>query len=89
MKHGQHIAKLSPNGITKMMRVHVAQAMRSLLWGPFTTGRLVIDALTRNLKEKACFGPVVPLREKGEPGEAHFSKAVCLQAADYIMMVKW
>lgn len=71
-----------------MMRVHVAQATRSLLWEPFTTGHLVIDALTGKLKRKACFGPAVPLRENGEPREAHFSKAVCLQAADYIMMVK-
>lgn len=68
--------------------VHIAQAMMSLLWGPLTIGRLVIDALTRRLKEKASFGPVVPLGKNGEAGEAHFSKAVCLQATDYIMLVK-
>lgn len=63
----------------------------SLLWGPFTIGHLVIDALTRKLKEKASFGPVVPLGKNGEAGEAHFSKAVCLpppQATDYIMLVR-
>lgn len=68
--------------------VHIAQAMMSLLWGPFTIGRLVIDGLTRKLKEKASFGPVVPLRENGEAGEAHFSKALCLQATDSIMLVR-
>lgn len=71
-----------------MISVHIAQAMMSLLWKPFTIGHLLIDALTRKLKEKAWFGPVVPLGKSGEPGEAHFSKAVCLQATDYIMMIK-
>lgn len=89
MKHGQHIASLSHNSITKMISVHIAQAMMSLLWKPFTIGHLVIDAFTRKLKEKAWFGTVVPLRKSGEPGEAYFSKAVCLQATDYIMMIKW
>lgn len=71
-----------------MVRVRFAQAMMNLLWGTFTIGHLAIDALTRKLKEKLQFGPVVSLGENGETGEAHFSKAVCLQAADYIIMVK-
>lgn len=71
-----------------MVRVHFAQAMMNLVWGPFTIGPLAIDALTRKLKENLWLGPVVSLRENGETGEAHFSKAVCLQAADYIITVK-
>lgn len=71
-----------------MVRVRFAQAMMNLLWGPFTTGHLAIDALTRMLKEKLQFGPVVSLGETGETGEGHFSKVVCLQAADYIITVK-
>lgn len=62
--------------------------MMSLLWGSFTIGHLVIDDLTGKLKEKPCFVFVVSLGENEEAGEAHFSKAVCLQATDYIMMVK-
>lgn len=76
MKHGQHIASPSQNSITKMMRVHIVQAMVSLLWGPFTVQHLIIDALTRELKEKAWFGPGVPLGENGELGEAHFSNSL-------------
>lgn len=71
-----------------MVRVRFAQAMMNLLWGTFTIGHSAIDALTRKLKEKLQFGPVVSLGENGETGEAHFSKAVCLQAADYIITVK-
>ena len=72
-----------------MERVHFAQAMMNLLWGPFTIRHLAIDALTGKLKEKLRLGPVVSLGENGDTGEAHFSKAVCLQAADYIITVKW
>ncbi|KAI4579959.1 hypothetical protein MJT46_001327 [Ovis ammon polii x Ovis aries] len=61
------------------------QAMMNLVWRPFTIGPLAIDALTGKLKENLRLGPVVSLRENGETGEAHFSKAVCLQATDYII----
>lgn len=87
-KHGQRQTSLSQNDISRMLRVHIARAMMGFLWGPFTIEHSVIDAVTRNRKERACFGPVVPLGENGEAGEARFLKAICLQVTDYVTMVK-